>query len=315
MKLHTLALLAFAALAAGALNAQATENLNGTVPDDADHVYLIEVDFGGAASSITLTLNISATSGTSGLDVALVDLDELAQNGSATGVQSDFDAGTGLITLTMVTPSYSGVRQFSVNIGTDSSNGSSPYTGTLATNDLPPGAIVEAGLRVWPYVSGYSVIFDRAARNVIENTAPGTFTRDVSLDFGAGTQAATFYVQSFSFFSDGTVQVFEIDTGGAEVLLGTLTLNSGTGWEEEANLTTSARTGPVTIRVRVNAADVLYFWTLVVPDFVTVNAPPKKKGGGGDDGGCSSTDTPGLGLLALLGVIAAAGAGARLLRR
>jgi hypothetical protein len=58
MRLHSIALLLIATLAAGTLAAQATENLNGTVPDDADHIYLIQVDFGGAASSITLDLNI-----------------------------------------------------------------------------------------------------------------------------------------------------------------------------------------------------------------------------------------------------------------
>jgi hypothetical protein len=113
-----------AALACG-LSAQAY-NFSGTVADDQARFILLDVDFGGTAQSIDITVTAQATGGASGLDVDLIDMDELALNGSAAAIESDFDAGTGTITLMMTTPMYSGVHQFVLDIETDGSNGPSP---------------------------------------------------------------------------------------------------------------------------------------------------------------------------------------------
>ncbi|MCG3184378.1 MAG: hypothetical protein ICCCNLDF_02498 [Planctomycetes bacterium] len=314
MRFFSLAAVLSAVILCNSLSAQASINLSGTVPDDRSFMYLVEVDFGSTPQSVTLDVSIGATSGTSGIDISLIDLDELAANGTTNGVLSGSNAGTTPVVLNMTTPSYSGVHQFVVEVETDAANGPSPFTGTFACSTLTAGTIVLAGSAVWPFQDGYTVFFNRAARFVTTTNAAGTYTRDVVCDFGTMAQAATFWVQGLSFFADGTVEVYEVLSGGTENLLGTLNMNSGTGYEEEGNFTTSARSGPVTIRLKIIttlASTEFYAWTIVMPSFVSVSAPGGGGGGGGDDGGCSTGGTPGLGLL-LIGMLAALGLGARL---
>lgn len=312
MNYHVIMTLA-ACLFAGALSAQATISIGGTVNDNEQDLYLYDVDFGTPGQSITLTLTIAATGGSSGLDATLVDMDELAQNGSATGTASDFNAGTGTITVNMTTPTYSGVHQFAVMLVTDSSNGPSPYSGDLSTTSLNTGDITLAGFTTLPDTPGYEDLLGRGARYVIQNSATGTFTRDLQVDFGTVAQAITFFFQGFSLGGDGTMEVHEVLGGGTENLLQTVTLNSTTGWGEEYNPTTSSRSGSVTLRIKIIATDTnFYFWQLVVPGTVTSIAPSSSKKGGGDDGGCSTGESQDLAWLGLLAVLGAVGVASRL---
>ncbi|MCA8916592.1 MAG: hypothetical protein KDB90_14395 [Planctomycetes bacterium] len=301
-------------LLASSVQAQASVNITGTVPDDRSHLILVEVDFGSTSQSLTLDVSIAATGGTSGLDVDLVDLDELAASGSATGTMNAADSGTGTIVINMTTPSYSGVHQFALEVETDAANGPSPYSGTFSCATLTAGAIVKAGSKSWPYVDGYTVFFGRASRLVTTTSSAGTTSRDVVCEFGSVAQAATFYVQGLSFFDDGTIDVYEVLSGGTESLLGTLTLNTGTGWEEENNFTTSARSGTVTIRLKITTAltsSAFYAWNVVVPNTVAISSGGSG-GGGGGGGGCSTEGGTGLSMLALLGIISLVGVAVRL---
>lgn len=267
----------FAAVFAGVLCAQTSVNVTGNVGDTEEDFYLYNVDFGGASQTIDLTLTIAATSGTSGLAADLVDLEEMCLNGSATGVLSDFDAATGTITI-MMSATYTGVVQFALSIATDSENGPSPYTGTLAAS---AGTIAAAGSQTFTIVfETQQTLLGRAQRFLTNPLAGGVITRDFTVNFGAAAHAVTFYAQSVV-FGNATFSFYEISAAGAELLLGTLTD------DDEANLTTGSRSGSVRIRVRINATNANpKIWTCVFPGTVTVTGAASSGGGGKDKDGC-----------------------------
>ena len=312
MKYHVIAALVACAFA-GALSAQATININDSVSDMNERLFKFDVDFGPTAQSVTVTLTIQATSGTSGLDVNLVDLDELAANGTTNAIANDFDSGTGSMTLNLTTPTYSGVHQFAVQLRTDSGVGTSPFNGDLGASALATGAITQTGSLTIPFGTGYFDLLDRGGRNVIQNTAAGTFTRDVQVDFGSVPQAITFWVQAI-YFEDGTLEIYEVPAAGGETLLNTLTLNTGNGWEDEINLTTSIRSGIVTLRFKIQATMAnFHIWQLILPGVVaSVSSGGGSGGGGGDGGGCSTGDHSDLAWLGLLAIIGAIGLATRL---
>ncbi|MBZ0134766.1 MAG: hypothetical protein K8I27_00165 [Planctomycetes bacterium] len=293
-------------LLAAAVNAQASLPFAGNVrADETEHV-LFEVDFGGAHQSITLDLAISTTSAAGGLDVALIDLDELALNGTATSTDTGFNPGAGAINVSLVTPSYMGVHQFMVSVETFGATGSSDFSGTMTAAALNPGAITESGRTVIPYLTGYYDLLGRGARFAALSTGAGTVSTDVNVNFGSVDQAITLWVQAEA-FTAGTVEVYEVLPAGTENLLGTLTL-SGT-FEDDDNLTTSPRNGTVTLRVKIVATSANQFiWHVVLPGTVASIAPPKKSGGGkSDSGGCSTSDGGGSWWLALLVVLGCVG--------
>lgn len=287
------------------LAAQVTLNISGNVPDDQEDFFLVSINFGSTPQSIALQLDISATSGTAGLEVDLIDLEELCVAGEAAGTVEDWDAGTGLITLNMTTGTYSGIVEFGITVVTDSA-GNSPYTGTLTAASLSAGDLVLTSTQTLDYsnLEFYARIFDRGARQLREHAAgAATTTRDIRVDFGAVPQSVQFWVQGIG-FGDGSIEVLEVGTGGATTLLDTLT---GTGvWSDEGNLTSSTRSGVVTFRIRmITAAAGVSGYTIIMPQTVSV-LKNKSGGGGGDDGGCSTSGSPSawLGLLSVLGLMA-----------
>lgn len=293
------------------LSAQATLNVSGTVSDGFERAILVDVDFGLTPQALTLTLDIAATSGTAGLDVELIDLDELAANGSTNATVEGSDAGTAAIMLSLPTGTYAGVRQFAILVYTDG-NGTSPFSGTLAESSLSPGAITQAGAVTnnVSAVPAQQTLFDRSSRHVVEHTSARTTTSDVRVDFGSGTQSITFWVSAITFGGDTTVEAYEIDSGGTEQLLGSTTAVSL--GSTETNVTTSSRTGVVTIRFKIitpGASFVAAYWA-VFPGTVSVNgfAGGGGGGGGGGDSSCSTsgTNSPWWALLAVLACAALA---------
>lgn len=292
------------ALFVPALAAQATLNISGDVPDDQEDFFLVSINFGSTPQSIALQLDISATSGTAGLEADLLDLEVVCTSGEAAGTVEDWDAGTGLITLNMTTGTYSGIVEFGITVVTDGT-GSSPYSGTLTAPSLSAGDLVLTSTQTLDYgnLEFYARIFDRGARQLREHAAgAATTTREIRVDFGAVPQSVQFWVQGIG-FGDGSIEVLEVGTGGATTLLDTLT---GTGvWSDEGNLTSSTRSGVVTFRIRmITAAAGVSGYTILMPQSVTV-LKTKSGGGGGEDGGCSTSGSGSawLGLVALLGVL------------
>ena len=293
-----------AVLFAASVGAQDTLNVSGTVQDNAENYHLIDIDFGTTPQSISLSLAINATGGTSGLDVSLVDLDELALNGTATSIDSADDPGTGVINVSLTTPTYSGVHQFIVLVSTDAANGPSPYSGTLTSPDLNAGDMVQTGFQVHVPGPGYFTLLGRSAVFGQDVNAAVTVSRTVQIDFGTTPQAITFWIQGVG-FADGEVEVYEVPESGTPTLLGSV---SGTGfWEVDDNFTTSTRTGVVTLRMDIIAsAASIYAWRIVTPGTVAILAP---QGGGSKSksDGCSTTEHQGLGLMALLAALATFG--------
>ena len=283
-------------LLAGALSAQGSVNLGGSVNEDEQDFFLLEVDFGSTAQTITITVSIAATGGAAGLDVTLVDLDELCANGSALGIDSDFDPGTGTITLTM-TPNRSGVSEFAVSVATDDA-GTSPYAGTFSVD---AGSATLSTSATYPFVLGVQQTFlARAQRFLLEAQAAINITQDFVIDVGATARTVQFYVESIAFGS-GSFLVYEIDANGTEQLLTTLV-----GFDE-ANPTTSMRSGQVRLRIRtVAGSSGLYAWTCAMPTGVVVLGAYKSGGGGKKDEGCVAVAGAPLmpGALALAGLAA-----------
>lgn len=317
--MRTLGLM-FLLLLMPALAAQATLNIAGTVGDNEEEFIRVGVDFGTGPVSVTLSLTIQATGGSSGLDVEIIDAEELAANGSATAIAGDSDTGTGMLTINLVTGSYSGIVDFIISIETDSASGNSPYSGTLSAAALATGALTNLGIDSVPY-SPFPVaeqIFNRGARHAVEHTSADTTERNFTLDFGGMGQAVTFWIQGVS-FGNATISVYEIDGGGAEQLLASQ-VDPGL-FGAENNPTTSVRSGIVTIRVRMTSpgAAAVIGYTLVFPSSVTITGASGGDGGGGggggggDDGGCS-TNAGSSGLLALLAGLSALAVSLRLRR-
>lgn len=282
--MRTALVVILAILFSGMLAAQDTENLAGNVGDSEQDYFLFNIDFAGG-QTINITLTIAATGGMSGLAADLIDLDEMCTNGSATGVESDFDAGTGTITLTM-SPNLAGMHEFVVAIETDSSNGPSPYSGTLS---------IDAGTMTLTGSSTYGVVFGvqqtlmaRAQRFVFNPGGAATTTQDFVINVGSTPRTVTFYIQAILVSGTGcTTTVYEIDGAGAEQLLTTLTN------DDEANPTTSMRSGQVRLRVRLAAGSGgAFVWTASMPTGVAVVGAYTSGGGGGgkkDNGGCSAS--------------------------
>jgi hypothetical protein len=131
------------------------------------------------------------------------------------------------------------------------------------------------------------------------------------MDFGPTVQAATFFAHGVSFFDDGAVEVYEILPGGTESLLGTLNLNTGTGWSQENNFTTSARSGNVKLRLKIVTAvstNAFFAWTVVMPAFVSVQAPPQGGDRGESDPGCSTGGRHGIAFFGLTALVLLAAA-------
>ncbi len=278
---------------AGAAAAQ-TVNFSGTVQDDQARFYIFDVDFGAVAQSITLDVTAQASSGASGLDISFIDLDELALNGSANGVESDWDVGTGALNVSMTTPMYDGIRQFVLDVQTDSTNGPSPYTGSITVS---AGTITQTGstLQTVNFDGNARRLFDRGVQLYGQTGAAAQINREFRVDFGAVDQSITFYAISLA-FGDSAISYYEVDANGDEQLLGT---HSGTGlWQDEQNFTTSTRSGIVKFRVKVNVTDptgALFTWTCTFPGTVTVvgTGSGGGGGGGGSDDGCAAVPASG----------------------
>lgn len=267
---------------AGVLGAQGSVNLTGSVGDTEDDFFLVAVDFGGVAQAIDITLTIGATGGTAGLSADLVDLTELCANGSATGVESDFDPGTGTMVL-MMSPTYTGVMEFAVALQTDGIGPASPYSGTFAVS---AGSVSILASAKYPITPGLvQTMVGRAVRFGFEPGGATTNARDFIIDAGPTPRTVTFFALSFIFAPSATFQIYEISEAGAEQLLATLTD------DDEANPTTSTRSGQVRIRVRITApSGGAYIWQCVMPTGVPVqNASSGGGGGGKKDDGCAAS--------------------------
>ena len=308
------------ALAAGALSAQASLNVSGSVSDNDEFWYFLDIDFGGGLpTSATIDVSINATGGSSGLEAWIVDLDAAALYGYSSTSYSGSDPGMGTISLSRTSAAYSGVTQFALVVGTDSGDGTSPFAGTVSSVTLAAGAITVNNSAPVPWVANeHRHVFNQFTRWELNDPwLEGEITeqREITVDFGAVPQAVTFNVWTWDAgFGDASLEVYEIDAGGTPQLLSTL--GAGSFWYAGANLTTSARSGAVTIRMVLTTIDNTYFgarWTaetlwpsgttvlsVTNPPYTIASKPPAGSGKAGDnDVGCTAGVSSGASLLLL----------------
>ena len=292
-------------LCGSSLAAQASIPLSGTVSGTDQRAQIVSVDFGAAPQSLQLDVSIAATSGTSGLGCGLFDLEAVAATGTAGAVEFGDDTGTGTITYSLTTGTYSGVVEFMVVTATESGLGTSPYTGTLSCATLSTGDITAGSTQTIanPMNSTVNVL---GRLRIGNRTLTGVHTEEFDVDFGSSAQSITFFMQGRGDAS-GSIEIVELDSGGSPLTPFSV---SGTGsWFNEGNPTSTSRSGIVRFRLTATPSAAGEFdWTLIFPMSVTVGGGGGG-GGGDDDEGCSTgeeTNLAWLGLLALLGVLGVA---------
>jgi hypothetical protein len=296
-------------LCCGSLAAQASVNVSGSATTTTDRFVLLNVDFGSTAQTLQLEVGIAATTGTAGLRIVLRDLDAYAANTATSTWTSGFSFDTSPINISHTTASYSGVRQFMLQVN-PFQDGNVQFAGTVTANALPTGAITIADQNSFT-TSNFEPaqkIFDRMIRYGVFTSSTINIVRDFDVDFGATTQAVTFGMEASSLGS-GTVRVFDVTSDVSE--LHTFVL-PGTG-VHRFNVTTGQRSGTVRLRVQIEPDGGAYGWTLVFPQEAPVlgnvsgtggGSSGPTGGGGGGSSGCTA-GAPGVPLLiGVLGLVA-----------
>ena len=265
-------LVLLAVLCAGAVSAQATFNVGGTVAANTQDFLVVDIDFATSATPLAVTLSISGNSGTDGLDVFLGDLDAMAATGFTGTVDQGSDAGTGTINLSVTSASYTGVHQFAISINSDSGGGPVTYSGTLTVAALSSGAITQAETNSWSPngLTEVNRLFSRAIQANWGVDSTGTpQPMEFLVDFGSVAQSITFAVTGDGNIT-GDLEVLEVLADGSTSSLGTL---SGTSsWNDDGTFTTSSRSGVVRIRVLADTANMNFDWTAILPSTASVQA-------------------------------------------
>jgi len=302
------ALVALCVLCGAALHAQASVDFSGSVSGINERWILIEVDFGMLGASINLDVEAQAIGTSDGLDVELFDLDELAENGPSNASNSGDDPANGLITFSLATGAYSGVRQFMLIVETWNYVSTSNFEGSVSSMGVPADAITVREQRTLTFPNSLSRnMMQRWRLYYREYNTASVYSNEFRVDFGDTPQSITFYISGLVF--DGTrIELFEIDEDGTPI---SRSFATGTfdAFIEDA-ITTAPRTGKVRFRVEVtpNAAGdpSLMWYEVVLPSTVKFASSGSSSSGGG---GCSARPSNSylmLLLLALLAVPAAA---------
>ncbi|MCA8938116.1 MAG: hypothetical protein KDB68_18200, partial [Planctomycetes bacterium] len=203
-----------------------------------------------------VTLSISGNSTTEGLDVFIGDLDAMAATGFSGTVDSGSDAGTGTIALSVTSGSYTGVHQFALSIRSGTGTGPVAYTGTVGVTTLAGGAITQTESNTVAQ-NGYTEAFRLFSRAIQMNwgvDAGGTpQPTEFMVDFGSVSQAITFVLTGDGSVA-GDLEVFEVLANGTTNSLGTVS-GATTDWTDDANFTSSSRSGVVRFRVVADTAN------------------------------------------------------------
>jgi len=220
-----------------------TSPLGGSVPSDRRLTFLFEVDFGATPVSWVMTCNLT-TNSASGLRVRLIDLDAMAASTQLVpdAVNEAEVAGAGAANAAL-SGSYSGIREFVVEIETSGTSGSSDYSGQLTVNE---GTITQTDNDFLRFAqTGIKTQVGRLAFWDRDVPASTTVPAGVELDFGPTVR--TVFVR-FEGIGSGIQRLDLIDTtGGTSTTLATFNNPSG------GAATTVALTHSGKVALRVNA--------------------------------------------------------------
>jgi hypothetical protein len=272
--------------AAAPLTAADSSSLSGTVPPDRRLTYLYEVDFGSSPVAWTMACNLTTTT-SSGLLLRLIDLDALASSNqlSPDAVNEMTLNGQGTANVSL-SGTYSGVREFVVEIETATGTTGSTYSGALTVN---AGTITEVASDQLRFErTGLRTQVGRLAFWDREVPAGRLIPAGVELDFGPTER--TVFVR----FEGGGTSLQRMDlidvTGGSSQTLVTLTnLSAG-----QATTVAITRSGRVTLRVHVvgsSGGPGVGAWALTPPSGIPLRATNLDTGSDDDDS-CSTGQGP-----------------------
>jgi hypothetical protein len=290
-------ILLLALLMAAPLAAQDNEPLSGSVPSNRRLTYLFEIDFGPNATAWTLACSLT-TNSAAGLVVTLIDIDGLASSALAqpdsVNVASINSSGTANASLS---GSYSGVREFAVEVETASSISASDFNGSLVSN-----AGMISFVRQDQLIYGAPGLKTAVRRFAFwDGSVPAGSTVPVSLELDFGPVQRTLFVR-FEGAGTGLDRMELVDrTNDDSVVLATFT-NLSAGQVTAVPLTHS---GKVFLRVNTRALASRSgsgAWSITVPtgiDLRRVGTEQKKS----SEEGCSLSHTTGRSWLLLVAVV------------
>lgn len=281
----------------GALAAQSSENLNGSVPGDRRLTYLYEVDFGGSTQSWTLNVSLN-TNAFTGLAINLIDVDGLAGSAQTNPTSIDGAAitGGGTVAATL-NGSYSGVHCFAIEIETAQGTTASDYDGSI-TASVGTVSFIEQDQFV-KSAQGLKLAVGKFA--FWSGTVPPGATRAYSLELDFGSSHTAFF--RLEGIGTGIQKIEFIDTtGGSADILATF-INPGAGDIAAVPMTHS---GKATMRVNVQSQIGVTgsaSWIVNAPCSVDMGLVGVPDGDGGSSD-CSTGESRG-GWLILLAALAA----------
>jgi hypothetical protein len=290
-------------LLATPLVAQDSLTLSGSVPNDRRLTQLYTIDFGPSTVSWTLACGLT-TNSSNGLIVRLVDVDGYASSSQAnpTSINEAIITGAGTANAAL-SGTYSGVREFAVEIEVAQGSGASDFSGNLTSNTGAITFITDDQLILT--ATGLRVTVNRFAFWAGTVPPSSTLPTGVELDFGSSTQ--TIFLR-FECIGSGLDRIELLDvTDGTADALATFTDPSSGG----VTAVPVTRSGQVFLRVNVRSLPGQSGsgeWILSAPSGITVKRVGTLNGDSNedDDEGCAAQPGGGWSIaMLLLGLIAA----------
>jgi hypothetical protein len=288
-------------LLAAPLAAQDTSSLSGSVPNGRRLTYLYQIDFGATSTTWTLACGLT-TNSNNGLLVRLIDLDGLASSSQTNPDSIDETAITGFGTANVsLNGTYSGMREFAVEIETAQGTSASDYNGNLTSNAGTISLLRQDQLIL--SATGLRTTVQRFA--FWDGTAPPGSVKpaSVELDFGSGTK--TLFIRFDGIGSNlERIELFDVTNGNGTSLATFTTPSTG-----DVTVVSLTHSGIVFLRVNIKAVPSQTgsgSWAISAPSGIKVKrVSPDTDGGDNHEEGCSTTQTaPSLLLVVLLSLAA-----------
>lgn len=227
----------------GALYAQTSVPTNGSVADDRTHLFLFDVDHGSTPTVLTVGVTLTTT-GSAGLDAGIYDMDEWSKL-AAGYLDEDSVFPSGAISVSITTPSRSGVHQVAVRLTTTDLGAATGYTGTAGVSG---GTITQAGFSdTVTVVPGARTYFNRVAEGFMLLSGAGLASLDVAIDFGASSHSEFIYVGGVIDTAGTRFRVLDMSTTPPTQLFSADAV--GGDLFEELSLNIGPHTGVVTYRL------------------------------------------------------------------
>jgi hypothetical protein len=273
-----------------------------TFSGDTNRIHRFRIDHGVTPRAAHIRVWASHHSGSDDIDVFLIELDTLAEEGVM--VQTALDLSpSGEEQFKHITEEYTGIREYVVVFEHDDGDaaGTSIVNASISALLMSPGNITSAGAVSDSSPPGrLRVFFDRVAFFDDGGQEDGEYSRRFRVDVGP-TQNLEFGV----LLAAGGVDYVEfhvIDGDGIETLIQRIDATSGSIPEGTHLLDAGVQEGRVTIQVSWEVSDDPngIFWAAFFPSSMNVSTISSSSS---SDSGCSSSESTSWLLLALLAAL------------